>query len=168
VNAQHNAQHNTQYNVQHSVTPSSRSVCILSSEELSQLVVATLEEGKSEDITVLDVRGKTPLADFMVIASGNSNRHVQALADQVALAAKERGVLPLGIEGGKGQEWILVDLNDVIVHLMLPKVRDFYNLEKLWMAEEPAKERSASDESAGESSPVQGHAAHAPSSFRQW
>ncbi|MFO8005891.1 ribosome silencing factor [Thioalkalivibrio sp.] len=108
----------------------------MQSEDLVELVTRALEDMKGQQIRVLDVRGKTPLADFMVIASGTSNRHVKSLADSVAIKAKESGVQPLGIEGQDGQEWVLVDLNDVIVHVMLPKVRDFYNLEKLWLAED--------------------------------
>jgi ribosome-associated protein len=108
----------------------------MQSESLVDLVTRALEDMKAQQIRVLDVRGKTPLADFMVIASGTSNRHVKSLADSVAIKAKESGVKPLGIEGQDGQEWVLVDLNDVIVHVMLPKVRDFYNLEKLWLAED--------------------------------
>ncbi len=108
----------------------------MQSESLVELVTRALEDMKGQQIRVLDVRGKTPLADFMVIASGTSNRHVKSLADSVAIKAKESGVMPLGIEGQDGQEWVLVDLNDVIVHVMLPKVRDFYNLEKLWLAED--------------------------------
>ncbi|TVP80910.1 ribosome silencing factor [Thioalkalivibrio sp.] len=108
----------------------------MQSDSLVELVTQALEDMKGQEIRVLDVRGKTPLADFMVIASGTSNRHVKSLADSVAIKAKESGVKPLGIEGQDGQEWVLVDLNDVIVHVMLPKVRDFYNLEKLWLAED--------------------------------
>ena len=108
----------------------------MQSDSLVDLVIRALEDMKGQEIRVLDVRGKTPLADFMVIASGTSNRHVKSLADSVAIKAKESGVKPLGIEGQDGQEWVLVDLNDVSVHVMLPKVRDFYNLEKLWLAED--------------------------------
>jgi ribosome-associated protein len=121
----------------------------MQSESLVDLVTQALEDMKGQQIRVLDVRGKTPLTDFMVIASGTSNRHVKALADTVAIKAKESGVQPLGIEGEEGQEWVLVDLNDVIVHVMLPKVRDFYNLEKLWLAEDTAGDaaQAATDDS---------------------
>lgn len=107
---------------------------------LVDLITTALEDMKGQQIRVLDVRGKTPLTDFMVIASGTSNRHVKSLADSVAIKAKAAGHPPLGIEGQDAQEWVLVDLNDVIVHVMLPQIRDFYNLEKLWLAEEPAQE----------------------------
>jgi ribosome-associated protein len=121
----------------------------MQSESLVDLVTQALEDMKGQQIRVLDVRGKTPLTDFMVIASGTSNRHVKALADSVAIKARESGVQPLGIEGEEGQEWVLVDLNDVIVHVMLPKVRDFYNLEKLWLAEETGADaaQAATDDS---------------------
>jgi ribosome-associated protein len=121
----------------------------MQSESLVDLVTQALEDMKGQQIRVLDVRGKTPLTDFMVIASGTSNRHVKALADSVAIKARESGVQPLGIEGEEGQEWVLVDLNDVIVHVMLPKVRDFYNLEKLWLAEETGADaaHAATDDS---------------------
>lgn len=105
-------------------------------EELVDLVTTALEDMKGQQIRVLDVRGKTPLTDYMIIASGTSNRHVKSLADSVAIKAKAAGFPPLGIEGQDAQEWVLVDLNDVIVHVMQPKVRDFYNLEKLWLAED--------------------------------
>jgi len=108
----------------------------MQSERLVDLVTQALDDMKGQQIRVLDVRGKTPLADYMVIASGTSNRHVKSLADAVVVKAKDSGVRALGIEGQEGQEWVLVDLNDVIVHVMLPKVRDFYNLEKLWLAED--------------------------------
>ena len=119
----------------------------MQSEQLVDLVTHALEDMKGQQIRVLDVRGKTPLTDFMVIASGTSNRHVKSLADSVAVKAKEAGVQPLGMEGQDGQEWVLVDLNDVIVHVMLPKVRDFYNLEKLWLAEDAEREALAADAS---------------------
>lgn len=112
-------------------------------EQLVDLVTEALDAMKAQQIRVLDVRGKTPLTDYMVIASGTSNRHVQSLADSVAFKARQAGIIPLGIEGQESQEWVLVDLNDVIVHVMLPKVRDFYNLERLWLAEDTAEAETA-------------------------
>ncbi|MFO8152246.1 ribosome silencing factor [Thioalkalivibrio sp.] len=115
----------------------------MQSERLVDLVTQALDDMKGAQIRVLDVRGKTPLADYMVIASGTSNRHVKSLADTVVEKAKESGVRALGVEGQDGQEWVLVDLNDVIVHVMLPAVRDFYNLEKLWLAEDGGGDTAA-------------------------
>mgnify|MGYP001827789667 CR=1 FL=1 len=104
----------------------------MNSEQLTDLVVDALDDIKAQDVTRLDVRDMTTVTDYMVIASGTSNRHVQALADNVAEKAKEAGHRPIGIEGEEGGEWVLLDLQDALVHVMLPKVREFYNLEKLW------------------------------------
>lgn len=101
-------------------------------EKLRELVVTALEELKAKDVRVLDVRGQTAITDMMVIASGTSDRHVKALANSVLNAVRDHGVKVLGVEGERESEWILVDLNDLVVHVMLPRVRDFYNLEKLW------------------------------------
>jgi ribosome-associated protein len=106
-------------------------------EQLKQLVVDTLADMKARDVTVMDVRGKTPVTDYMVIASGTSDRHVKAMAETIAYRAKEAGEPPLGTEGVNEGEWALVDLNGVVVHVMLPKVRDFYNLERLWSTPAP-------------------------------
>lgn len=104
----------------------------LNTEQLQQLVVSALEDFKAIDILVLDVSDYNPLTERMVIASGNSTRHVKSMADNLVFKAKTAGNSPLGVEGQSEGEWVLVDLNDVIVHLMLPQTRAFYNLEKLW------------------------------------
>ena len=104
----------------------------MNSEELKDLVVDALEEIKGVDITQLDVRDMTTVTDWMVVASGTSSRHVQALIDNVAEKAKAAGHRPIGVEGESGGEWVLLDLQDALVHVMLPKIREFYNLEKLW------------------------------------
>lgn len=101
-------------------------------EKMRDLVVMALDDLKAVDVRAIDVTGATAITDYMVVASGNSDRHVRALAQSVLEAARDAGVKPLGVEGERGGEWILLDLNDVVVHLMLPRVRDFYNLEKLW------------------------------------
>ncbi len=101
-------------------------------ENLRDLVTNALEDMKAIEITTIDVRGKTSITDFIVIASGTSSRHVKATAETVAFRAKEAGETPLGIEGANEGEWALVDLNGVVVHIMQPKVRDFYQLERLW------------------------------------
>jgi len=104
----------------------------MNSEELCKLIIDALEDVKARDIVCLDVRDMTTVTDYMVVASGTSNRHVKALVDNVAEKARESGHRPIGVEGEEGSEWVLLDLQDAIVHVMLPKVREFYNLEKLW------------------------------------
>ncbi|HVY21753.1 MAG TPA: ribosome silencing factor [Steroidobacteraceae bacterium] len=99
---------------------------------LLQLVETALADMKAVNVTVLDVRGLTDVADNMVIASGNSDRHVRSIADNVVMAAKKAGYRPMGVEGERDGEWALVDLQDIIVHVMLPRVREFYRLENLW------------------------------------
>ena len=114
----------------------------MQTEALTELVISALEDLKGQDIRAIDVRGKTAITDMMVIASGTSDRHVRGLAENVIVKAKEAGVTPLGTEGEGDNEWVLVDLNDVVVHVMLPRVRDFYNLEKLWLTDASAAETS--------------------------
>lgn len=104
----------------------------MNSEQLCVLVIDALEDIKALDIVKLDVRDMTTVTDYMIIASGTSNRHVQALVDNVAQKAKQAGNGPIGVEGEENAEWVLLDLQDALVHVMLPKVREFYNLEKLW------------------------------------
>ena len=99
---------------------------------LRKSVIDALEELKAKDVREIDVRGKTSIADLLVIASGTSARHVKSIADEVARFAKKAGVMPLGVEGEVEGEWVLVDLGDVIVHVMLPRIREFYGLERLW------------------------------------
>jgi ribosome-associated protein len=112
-------------------------------EQLRQLVVDTLADMKARDVQVMDVRGKTAVTDYMIVASGTSDRHVKAIAETVAFRAKEAGEKPLGIEGVNEGEWALVDLNGVVVHVMLPKVRDYYSLERLWSAPAPVPKVAA-------------------------
>ena len=104
----------------------------MNSEQLCDLVVDALEEVKARDIVKLDVRKLTTVTDYMIVASGTSNRHVKALADAVFEKSRDAGHRPSGIEGQEGSEWVLLDLQDALVHVMLPRVREFYNLEKLW------------------------------------
>ena len=104
----------------------------MSVEELQALALDAVDDLKGIDVEVLDVRDLTSITDRMIIVSGSSSRHVKALADNVALKAKQAGNPPLGVEGEQTAEWILVDLGDVIVHVMMPETREFYALEKLW------------------------------------
>ncbi len=104
----------------------------MNSEELSTLIIDALDDVKARDIIKLDVRDMTTVTDYMIIASGTSSRHVKALVDNVAEKARAVGHKPIGVEGEAGGEWVLLDLQDALVHVMLPKVREFYNLEKLW------------------------------------
>ncbi len=111
----------------------------MNSKELCELIIDSLEDGKAKEIVKLDVRDLTTMTDYMVVASGTSNRHVRALANAVADKAREAGHRPIGIEGEEGSEWVLLDLQDALVHVMLPRVREFYNLEKLWSLHPPGK-----------------------------
>jgi len=103
-------------------------------DQLLQLVHESLEDFKAIDIQEIDVSEQNPLTDRFIVASGNSTRHVKSMAENLVIKAKAAGCPPLGVEGQTTAEWVLVDLNDIIVHLMLPKTRAFYNLEKLWEA----------------------------------
>jgi len=110
---------------------------------LADAIEATLADGKAEDVTRIDLAGKTSIADFMIVASGRSGRQVAALADRLLAMLKERGQKRVPIEGLAGGDWILVDAGDVIVHLFRPEIRARYNLEKMWGAafgDEPAPE----------------------------
>jgi len=99
---------------------------------LRKQVLAALDELKAKDVHEIDVRGKTSIADILIIASGTSTRHVKSLADEVIKFVKKAGMMPLGVEGQREAEWVLVDLGDIIVHVMLPRIREFYGLERLW------------------------------------
>jgi ribosome-associated protein len=96
------------------------------------VVTDALNDLKAQQVNTLDVRHLTSVTDTMIIAGGRSDRHVRALADAVLERCKKAGIAPLGVEGQEAGEWVLVDLADVVVHVMLPRVREFYNLEKLW------------------------------------
>lgn len=116
----------------------------MNSDKLAELVVDALEDLKGLDIVKLDVRDMTAVTDWMIVASGTSNRHVQALIDNVTEKAKAAGIRPSGVEGEEGGEWVLLDLQDALVHVMQPKVREFYNLEKLWSIR-PSGDAAATD-----------------------
>jgi ribosome-associated protein len=105
-----------------------------------------LDDIKAVNVRVLDVRNLTDIADTLVIASGNSDRHVRSIADRVVEFAKKAGYRPMGVEGERDGEWVLVDLQDVIVHIMLPRVREFYRLESLWDVSAARREAAAGGE----------------------
>ncbi len=99
---------------------------------LKSVILDALADMKALEVKVLDVRGLTDIADFMVIASGTSDRHVRSVAQRVVEKTKEAGFRPHGVEGQQDSDWVLIDLHEMIVHVMLPRVREFYGLEKLW------------------------------------
>ena len=107
----------------------------MSIDKLKQLAITALEDLKAEDITVIDVIGKTTVTDWIIVATGSSSRHVKSIANNVVIEAKNANQKPLGIEGEGEGEWVLVDLGDVIVHVMQRQVREYYDLESLWSVE---------------------------------
>jgi ribosome-associated protein len=112
-------------------------------QTLLRIVNAALDDMKAVNVKVMDVRHLTDITDIVVIASGNSDRHVKSIADRVLEFAKQNDFRPIGVEGAREGEWVLVDLNDVVVHIMLPRVREFYGLEKLWEDVAPPAEETA-------------------------
>jgi ribosome-associated protein len=110
-------------------------------DELKKLALDALDDMKAEDVTVIDVTGKTSVTDWIIIATGSSSRHVKSIANNVISEAKKANKPPLGAEGEDEGEWVLVDLGDVIVHVMQRQVRDFYDLESLWSVEAVAQRR---------------------------
>jgi ribosome-associated protein len=108
----------------------------MQAEDILKIVQEVLDERKGQNITTLDVRGKTSFTDYMVVVTGTSDRHLKSLCDYVAEKLKESGIKPLGIEGDLGSDWVLLDLGDVIVHAMNAQARGFYQLEKLWSVDD--------------------------------
>jgi ribosome-associated protein len=98
-----------------------------------ELALATLDDSKAEDIIPVDMRGKSALGDYMIIASGRSHRHVAAAADHLLRALREAGCRDIKVEGLEGGDWVLIDTGDIIVHIFRPEIREFYNLEKIWV-----------------------------------
>ena len=101
-------------------------------ERLRSLVIGALDDLKAKDVAEIDVRGKSSVTDLLVVASGTSSRHVKSIAEEVVRKAKQAGLPPIGVEGQREAEWVLVDLGDIVVHVMLPRTREFYGLERLW------------------------------------
>lgn len=104
----------------------------MQTEQIKALVIDALEDLKAQNITALDVRGRTSVTDWMIIANGTSARHVAAVAANVEEKAKHSGLQPLGVEGRSNTDWILIDLVDIVVHVMTEQAREFYDLERLW------------------------------------
>ncbi len=104
----------------------------MQTKDLLKMVESVLDDRKGQEITVLDVIGKTSVTDYMVIVTATSQRHAKSLADYVLVEVKENGVKPLGVEGQQSSDWVLLDLGDIILHVMTAEARDFYQLEKLW------------------------------------
>ena len=112
----------------------------MQTEEIKQLVINALEDLKAKDITVIDVKGRTSVTDYMILATGTSKKHAQAVCDNASAEAKAKGLKPLGAEGRDSSDWMLLDLGDVIVHVMTEQARTFYDLERLWG--EPSEEQT--------------------------
>lgn len=121
-------------------TPTSNLMTDERLQECIELVKTSLEDMKAKNITVLDVAHLTDVMDRIIIADGTSKRHVRALADSVGADAKKAGFMPLGREGGNDSEWTLIDLGAVVVHMMVPAAREFYDLEGLWSSPESLAE----------------------------
>jgi ribosome-associated protein len=107
------------------------------SRDLANLILDVLDEHSAQDIIEIDIRGKSSISDYMIVASGRSNRHVGALSDYLIKSLKNTGKKNIGIEGLKSCDWVLIDVGDVIVHLFRPEVRAFYNIEKIWSMPSP-------------------------------
>lgn len=117
----------------------------MQTDKLLNIVQTVLDERKGQELLTIDVQNKTSITDYMVLATGTSDRHIKSLAEHVNVAVKEEGHIPLGVEGGEGSDWVLLDLGDVIVHIMTAQAREFYQLEKLWTVERNEEEIAQSN-----------------------
>ena len=113
------------------------------SEALINNVVEWLDDAKAEEVITIDLAGKSSIGDFMVIASGRSDRHVVAISEQVQAKLKEAGCPEVRVEGKSSGDWVVIDTGDIILHIFRPEVREFYNLEKMWLADRPADPTSS-------------------------
>lgn len=117
----------------------------MQTQEIKDLVLNALDELKADNVNVIDVSDRTSVTDYMVIASGTSSRHVKSLADNVITEFKEHGGKPLGIEGADSSDWVLVDLGEIVVHVMMPATRSFYDLERFWQDDPGSDGLSSAD-----------------------
>ena len=115
----------------------------ISSENLVKSISEWLDDAKAEDVLIIELAGKTSVADYMVVASGRSDRHVGAIAEQLQRNLKDLGHGRVHMEGKENCDWVLLDTGDIIVHIFRPEVRDFYNLEKMWQADRPPEETTS-------------------------
>ncbi len=113
----------------------------MQTNELLTLVTTELDERKGQSITVIDVKDRSSVTDFMILVTATSERHGQALSNYVVIKVKEQGVKPLGLEGAQGSDWVLLDLGDIVLHIMTTQARDLYQLEKLWSIETRKEEK---------------------------
>jgi ribosome-associated protein len=120
-------------------TPPAELVSAHDSEALLGQIATWLDDAKAENVVTIDIRGKSSIGDYMVIASGRSDRHVGAIAEQLQRKLKEGGRARVRIEGQPQCDWVLIDIGDIVVHVFRPEVREFYNLEKMWSAERPSE-----------------------------
>lgn len=111
--------------------------------KLADYIEGILSEHSAQELVRINLIGKSSVADYMIVSSGRSNRHVNALADYVQKALKEVGLTKMGIEGQEASDWVLIDAGDVILHIFRPEVREFYNIEKIWMSPDEREETSA-------------------------
>jgi ribosome-associated protein len=112
------------------------------SRSLVEAIAGWLDDAKAEDIVTIDIAQKSSIGDYMVVASGRTDRHVSAIAEQLRDKLREAGVERVRIEGQPQCDWVLIDANDVIVHVLRPEVRGFYNLEKMWLADRPGEQQA--------------------------
>lgn len=119
------------------MSPATSVVSAENPETLLTLTIEILEDAKAEDIVTIDLAGKSSLGDYMVVSSGRSNRHVSAIADKLSRELRDRGLGRPRVEGKDHNDWVLIDAGNIIIHVFRPEVREFYNLEKMWLAERP-------------------------------